>query len=146
MRFLRGFDDQILEALNSNNPHIHCQAVCAAGHWEVDEAWPHTAALINSKETDKPLLFAPIDAVAAIRPEEAQIILGDLLDSDDEDIVEAASEAFSMAEARFPPRIGREKDGGLSPVTPKQTSRPFLFEREAHCKLLYALLNISFGY
>ena len=31
MRWVRGFDDQILESLDSDNQHIHYQAVCAAG-------------------------------------------------------------------------------------------------------------------
>jgi len=98
MRFVRGFDEQILEALDSRNPDIHYEAVCAAGAWEVDAAWPHIAALVTSEETDKPLLLAAIEAVASIRPREAAEILDDLTDSDDEDIVEAVSEAMTMAE------------------------------------------------
>src|SRR6266540_1305615 len=84
MRFVRGFDEQILEALDSRNPDIHYEAVCAAGAWEVDAAWPHIAALVTSEETDKPLLLAAIEAVASIRPREAAEILDDLTDSDDE--------------------------------------------------------------
>ena len=98
MRFVRGFDEQILEALDSRNPDIHYEAVCAAGAWEVDAAWPHIAALVTSEETDKPLLLAAIEAVASIRPREAAEILDDLTDSDDEAIVEAVSEAMTMAE------------------------------------------------
>ena len=98
MRFIRGFDDQILESLDSKNPDIHYQAVCAAGNWEVDAAWPHITALITSEKTDKDLLLAAIDAVAMIRPQEASEILVDLTDSDDEEIVEAAYEAMAMAE------------------------------------------------
>jgi len=98
MRFVRGFDEQILEALDSTNPDIHYEAVCAAGAWGVDAAWPHIAALVTSGETDKPLLLAAIEAVASIRPREAAEILDDLTDSDDEDIVEAVSEAMTMAE------------------------------------------------
>jgi hypothetical protein len=98
MRFIRGFDDQILESLDSKNPDIHYQTVCAAGNWGVDAAWPHITALITSEETDKDLLLAAIEAVAIIRPEEASEILGDLTESDDEEIVEAAHEAIAMAE------------------------------------------------
>lgn len=98
MRFVRGFDEQILEALDSKNPDIHYEAVCAAGHWEVHAAWPHVTALVTSGETDKPLLLAAIEAVARIRPQEAAEILDDLTDSDDEDIVEAVFEATAMAE------------------------------------------------
>ena len=98
MRWVRWFDDQILEALGSENQDIHYQAACAAGNWEVDAAWSHVTRLVSAKETDKPLLLAAIDAVASIRPQEAGVILVDLTDSDDEDIVEVADEAMAMAE------------------------------------------------
>ena len=101
MQFVRGFDKQILEALESKNPSIHCEAVCAAGNWEVSAAWPHISALVTSPTTEKPLLLAAIDAVVGIRPQKATEILGDLLDADDEDIVEAAYEALAMAEGRL---------------------------------------------
>jgi len=98
MRFVRGFDEQILEALDSKNPDIHYEAVLAAGNWGVDTAWPHVAALLASEGTDKPLLLAAIDAAASIRPHEAAEMLEDLADSDDEDIVAAVHEAMAMAE------------------------------------------------
>lgn len=98
MRYLRGFDDQILESLESKNEDIHYEAVCAAGNWGVDAAWSHVAKLVISKGTDKPTLLAAMDALAAIRPREAGSILVGLTDSDDEDIVEAAHEAMAMAE------------------------------------------------
>jgi hypothetical protein len=99
MRFVRGFNEQILEALESANPDVHYEAICAAGNWEVDAAWAHITALATSKETEKPLLLAAIDAVASIRPGEAGAILVDLTGSDDEDIAEAADEAIAMAGA-----------------------------------------------
>ena len=101
MSWAEGFDRQILETLKSENPEIHCEAVRAAGSWELDEAWAHVAALITSKETDKPLLLAAIDVAAGIRPEEAGEILADLTGSDDEDIVDAAEEAIAMAEGEL---------------------------------------------
>ena len=85
MRFVRGFDEQILEGLESTNPDIRYEAVLAAGNWEMDAAWQHVAALVTSKSTDKPLLLAAIDAMASIRPHVAAEILNDLTDSDDED-------------------------------------------------------------
>ena len=97
MRFVRGFDAQILEALDNANPDIHYEAVVAAGNWEVDAAWPHVAALVTSDQTQKPLLLAAIDAVATIRPREAAEILDGLADSGDEEIVTAVDEALAMA-------------------------------------------------
>jgi hypothetical protein len=97
MQFIRGFDKQILESLKSQNPDIHYHAVCAAGNWEIDAAWPHIAALVTSEETEKELLLAAIEAAAFIRPHKASEILRPLLDSDDEDIVDAVYEALAMA-------------------------------------------------
>ncbi|MEE8303510.1 MAG: hypothetical protein V3S24_13875, partial [Candidatus Tectomicrobia bacterium] len=97
MRFIRGFDEQILEALNSDDSDIHYEAVCAAGNWEVDAAWSHVAALVTEGQTDKDLLLAAIEAVASIRPRQAGTILGDLLNADDEDIADAVFEALSMS-------------------------------------------------
>jgi hypothetical protein len=98
MRWVRGFDNQILEALNSAAPLIHYEAVNAAGNWELDAAWPHVVDLLNDPDTPKPLLLAAIGAAGSIRPAEAGMILVDLADSDDEDIAEAADEAMMMAE------------------------------------------------
>jgi hypothetical protein len=106
MQFIRGFDEQILDALNSKNPDIRYEAVCAAGNWEVEAAWPHVAALVTSKRIDKPLLLAAIEAVAGIRPHEAPAILADLTGSADEDIADAVYEAMIMAKGR----LGEEED------------------------------------
>ena len=98
MCYVRGFADQILDALDSLNADIHHEAVIAAGNWEVDAAWPHVVALATSEWTDKPLRLAAIDAVASIRPHDAADVLSELADSDDEDIVDAVDEALAMAE------------------------------------------------
>jgi hypothetical protein len=98
MRWVAGFDDQILEALNSADPEIHYEAVEAAGNWGLDAAWPHLVTLLQDARSPKPLLIAAISAIASIRPAEAPKILVDLVDSDDEEIAEAAEEAIGMAE------------------------------------------------
>ena len=98
MRWVRGFEDQILEALKSPDPEIHYQAVSAAGNWELDAAWPHVLGLLNEAVTSKPLLLAVIGAVSSIRPQEAGQLLIGLTESDDEDIAEAANEAIAMSE------------------------------------------------
>ncbi len=113
MRWVRGFDVQILEALGSGNEDIHYQAVCAAGNWELAAAWLHISRLLNESETEKPLLLAAIDAAASIRPQEAGVILADLSDSDDEDIVEAVYEAMAMAEGPSGDEFDEEDDDGF---------------------------------
>jgi ethanolamine utilization microcompartment shell protein EutL len=100
MRWVRGFDNQILEALKCADPEIHYQAVNAAGNWELDAAWPHIIALLNDSGTPKPLLLAAIGAASSIRPQEAGEILIVLAAPDDEEIAEAADEAIAMSEPR----------------------------------------------
>ena len=71
--------------MNDKNADIHYHAVCAAGNWAVDAAWPHIRAIVDSNTADKPLLLAAIDAVVNIRPQEAMEVLGHLIDDDDQD-------------------------------------------------------------
>ena len=97
MSYIPGFDEQILEGLDSENRDIRYESVLAAGTWEVDAAWPHVEAIITSEKIDKSLLLAAIDAVASIRPQEATEILLDLAESDDDEIVEAVDEALALA-------------------------------------------------
>jgi len=96
MRAFPGFDDRILEALESEDVGTEIQAVLAAAAFELQKAWPHIEALIGSEQTDKELLLAAIEAVAALRPAEAGEVLADLATSDDEDIVEAVQEAMGL--------------------------------------------------
>ena len=99
MSYVAGFEGEILEALEGGDPALRYEAVRAAGDWAVDEAWPHICALVlAAEEIEKPLLLAAIDAVAGIRPEEAAEILGDLAESEDDEIAEAVFEALAMAE------------------------------------------------
>jgi hypothetical protein len=98
MRFVRGFDEQIVEELDNRNPGIHLEAVLAAGNWGLEAAWSHVAALIHSGKTPKPLLLAAIEAVPNICPQEASEVLTGLTESDDEDIVETVHEALAAAE------------------------------------------------
>jgi hypothetical protein len=99
MRFIPGFDEQIVEALRSDDPFVRCEAVHAAGAWGVEAAWPHLARILREGAPDKALLLAAVDAVVGVRPEEAEDLLAPLLDSPDEDVAEAAYEAVAMAEA-----------------------------------------------
>ena len=96
MRFVEGFESEILEALNNSDPEIHREAVLAAGEEELDAAWPHVSKLAKDDRTEKGLRIAAIGAIGSIRPEEARDILFELSESEDEDIAEAADEALSM--------------------------------------------------
>jgi hypothetical protein len=54
MRWVRGFENQIMAALKSADPEIQCEAVKAAGNWELDAAWYHIVELVNDAHTPKP--------------------------------------------------------------------------------------------
>jgi hypothetical protein len=56
MRWARGFEDQILESLASENEDIEYEAVHAAGCWAIDAAWPYVAGLITGETAGKDLL------------------------------------------------------------------------------------------
>lgn len=96
MRYVRGFDKQILESLKSRSLSIHTAAVWTAGEWSIDAAWQHVVDLVSAGDTERSLLLAAITAVGNIRPNEALGILEHLEDSDDPDIAEAVLEATSM--------------------------------------------------
>jgi|SRR5215472_15366290 len=99
MRWVRGFDDQILEALKSGDAKIQREAIQAAGNWELAAAWSHILALLRDAASPKSLLLAAIGAVSSIRPAKAPSVLADLADSDDEEIAEAVDDAIGMAQA-----------------------------------------------
>lgn len=100
MRHVRGFDEQILESLESKNPEIHVEAVWAAGAWHVEAAWEHVVGLVSAGDTERTLLLAAIVAVGEIHPKDAPEVLGHLEDSDDPEIREAVLEATSMTGER----------------------------------------------
>jgi len=110
MRWVRGFGDSILQALQTTDPEIHLEAVQAAGAEELEPALGHIVSLIEDPATPKPLLLVAIEAVGAIAPSEAGKILEDLLDSDDEDIAEAAEEAVDLAMQRETAELDFEDD------------------------------------
>ena len=101
MRYVSGFDDDIVAALDDPDEEISYEAVQAAGAWEVDAAWPHVSALLTAPATDKVLLLAAIESAVAIRPREAEPLLADLSDSHDVDISDAADNAMMMASSPF---------------------------------------------
>lgn len=99
MEWAKGFDAQILASLDSEDENIRYHAVRAAGNWELDEAWSTIKHLALSPDTEKALRIAAIEAMGAIRPQEAGEYLVDVADDEDEDIAAAADETMLMAEA-----------------------------------------------
>ena len=99
MQYIRGFEKQILESLSSQDPNILYEAVCGAGNWGIDAAWPQIAAFITEEGTDKDILVASIESAVLIRPHEASEIISPLLDSEDDDIIDVIHEALAMSGA-----------------------------------------------
>lgn len=101
MRYVDGFEEAILAALESPDPRIHREAVLAAGAWELAEAGPHVLELVRSPECEKDLLLAAIEAVGSICPDEGAEDLEELAEDEDEDVADAAAEALATADHAF---------------------------------------------
>ncbi|HUW62809.1 MAG TPA: hypothetical protein VMZ06_17510 [Candidatus Bathyarchaeia archaeon] len=99
MGYVPGFDNEILEALQSRIPEVQFEAVRAAGSREVIAAWPYIARLLRGGAADKELLIAAIEVAPYVDREEGLALLGHLAISKDEEIAEAASDAMGMAVA-----------------------------------------------
>jgi HEAT repeat protein len=100
MRFVRGFDDEIVAALDEDAASsVFYEAVRAAGEFGVARAWRRVRAILDSDTDDKVLLIAAIEAAASIHPDRAREVLEPFLDDDDEDIVATARSAISIASA-----------------------------------------------
>ena len=99
MRYVRGFDNEIVAALDDPDAEIRRAAVSAAGNWEVAAAWPQVSALLAAPAADKALLLAAIEAGVYLCPREAEPLLLELSDSDDAEIAAAADDAMMMAAA-----------------------------------------------
>jgi HEAT repeat protein len=96
MGYVPRFEHEVLEALESDDELIRYEAVRAAASFGPEAAWPHIRSILRDKNTDKLLLLAAIEAAASVRPDEAAGVLLDFVDSQDEDIAAAASEALIM--------------------------------------------------
>ncbi|MCJ7629294.1 MAG: hypothetical protein MUO50_13020 [Longimicrobiales bacterium] len=109
MRYVPGFDDEIVEALETNDTEVLQKAVYAARDKGLAGAWPHlrkmillaasgTSILPHDPKAEKSLLLAAMNAVATIRPLDAHETLSRLVDSDDADISETAIEILEDVE------------------------------------------------
>jgi hypothetical protein len=103
MRWVRGFDEQILEALEIGDEDLRYEAIYAAGSARLDAAWPHISKILTTERSDRETLLAAIEACVDIRPREATEILAELANVDDEEIADAAYEAMLAADADSEP-------------------------------------------
>ena len=120
MRYVPGFGPQIIETLESGDPDLLHEAVGAAGDQGLNDAWPHIRALVDAgaagaeilpedPEGSRSLLVTAMHAVAAIRPQDAAGALQDIVDSEDEELSEAALDALAWLHAFWDdPELGEE--------------------------------------
>ncbi len=103
MTYLKGFQQEILEALQSKDPDIKYHAVQAAGNWGIADAWPDISNILKDQNTDTDLLLAAVDATVNINHHDAMGTLNELLDRsfDNDDIVDAVEEALAMLDELF---------------------------------------------
>ena len=102
MLYIRGFEQEILEALQNDISDIQYHAIQAAGNWGVTEAWPDISEVLSNQNADTDLLLAAIDAAVDIGRHEAFAVLGELLDhSSNDDIIDAVHEALAMLDELF---------------------------------------------
>ncbi len=95
MRFIGGFEAQILESLASEDDELVYEAVLAAGVWVLDDAWGPIRKLLDQNE-DRDLLMAAMEALPQIRPEQAEELLLPFTKHDDEEFVELANDIMAM--------------------------------------------------
>lgn len=96
MGYCPGFEEQILECVNSDTNEIRCNAIEAAGNQELEDAWPVVLRILSSNDSDKSLLLQAIIAAPRINPYEAIDLLEKLYEEhQDEEVTEFAAEALS---------------------------------------------------
>lgn len=94
MRYVQGFDKQIVKNLDNRNIDIQREAVEAAGQFSVRAAWPRIEAILKDRRAPLALVMAAIGAAGYVNPEKAGPLLGELAESANEQIAEAAEEAM----------------------------------------------------
>jgi len=97
MGYIKGFDDQILESLQSDNDDIRLEAFYAVGNSGLHEAWPHIESILKETDPNKDFLMAAMAAVPSIFPEKAETTVRRFLSFDDAEVVDTAFECLFMA-------------------------------------------------
>ncbi|MFP4445508.1 MAG: hypothetical protein ACLFPD_04600 [Desulfosudaceae bacterium] len=98
MGYLAGFEAQLAEALHNPDPDIALEAVSAAVNHGMADALPRFGEILSAPPPDKETLLRAIDLVPEIWPEEADELLGYLVNAPDREIAAAALNALVLAE------------------------------------------------
>jgi hypothetical protein len=100
MQYVRSFDEELMLALETDDPVIQYEAVRAAGAAGVERAWPRIRWLLLDEETDRPTLLAAIEAASSVNaaPDELEEALANLIDGGDHEVAAAAMDAMMEME------------------------------------------------
>ncbi|MCG8419927.1 MAG: hypothetical protein MJE77_18500 [Proteobacteria bacterium] len=99
LEYIRGFDEEILRTLDSEDAHLRFHAIRAAKNAQLAAAWSHLSRLACDNDAEKALRMTAISALPHIRADQAAPLLAQLADSaEDRDIALAASCAHLEAE------------------------------------------------
>ena len=96
MGYVRGFDQEILQALESRYDDMKFEAIRAAGSAEIESAWPLIRDILENPKTDRSNILAAIEASGSLCPRDDSDVIYELTESDDEEIAEAAEEALTF--------------------------------------------------
>ena len=97
MQFIPGFDDQLLEALESDDPDLLCTALQSAGERALEAAWPRVRQILQEGQGDPDVLAAAMRAAACLKPRLAETLILPYLMQKDPELREAAEDALSEA-------------------------------------------------
>lgn len=95
MRWLKGFEAEIEQALGTDDDSMLREALQAAASWGVGAAWRRAREIVGDDDAEPSLRLAAIEAVASLRPGEARAVLTPLLE--DDELADVVSEALAMA-------------------------------------------------
>ncbi|MEO8594706.1 MAG: hypothetical protein ABI759_15420 [Candidatus Solibacter sp.] len=101
MDYVKGFDQAILESLQSPDEDVLFHALQAAGTWELDAAWPTLLRIAQDESADKKLRMEAMAGLSYVRPAESLEILDGLQAHSDSELAEAAEAAWSEANYRI---------------------------------------------
>jgi HEAT repeat protein len=95
MGFIPGFDNQLIEALETGSPALRYEAVCAVENARLADAGPYIRTIACDENAEQELRIAAVRAIPNLSIDNASALLQRLAGSKDKVISEAASLAIS---------------------------------------------------
>ena len=99
MRYVDGFENEIIASLTDADADIVHEAVRSAGELALDKAWKSIAKILAAPPTNRELFLAAIAAAGNYGHADAMMLLQSLMESEDDEIADAANDALISPEA-----------------------------------------------